>query len=159
MPNERGDAGPVIGVPPEPSFREDLYRARELRDDWAFGEEILNIADNAADDWNYNPDSKKLTIQKEAILRSKIRTEARQFHMSRLHPQQWGETQQTEVRDDWGPLTEEERRRKADELIAMIRELREPQMQRPALVYPPRKRRMRKYRIREASDRELPLLR
>src|SRR5205807_10621802 len=45
-----------------------------------------DIADNAADDWNYNPDSKKLTIQKEAILRSKIRIEARQFHMSRLHP-------------------------------------------------------------------------
>jgi hypothetical protein len=32
-------------------------------------------------------------------------------------------------------LTEEERRRKADELIAMIRELREPPMQPPPLVY------------------------
>jgi hypothetical protein len=36
-------------------FREDLYRARELRGDWAFGEEILDIADNVNDDWSYNP--------------------------------------------------------------------------------------------------------
>jgi hypothetical protein len=57
--------------------------------------------------------------------------------MSRLHPQQWGERQQIDVRDDWSLLTEEERRRKADELIAMIRELREPPMQPPAMVYRP----------------------
>jgi hypothetical protein len=53
--------------------------------------------------------------------------------MTRLHPQQWGERQQIDVRDDdWSLLTEEVRRRKADELIAMIREeMREPPMQPP----------------------------
>jgi hypothetical protein len=45
-----------------------------------------------------------------------------------------GEKQQIDVRDDWSLLTEEERRRKADELIAMIRELREPPMQPPPRV-------------------------
>jgi hypothetical protein len=110
-------------------------RAREIRGDFSFGEQILDIADNTADDWQYNEKTGKLSIQKEAILRSKIRIEARQFHMSRLHPQQWGEKQQIDVKNDWALLSEEERGRKADELIQMIRELREPPMQPPPLVY------------------------
>jgi hypothetical protein len=118
-------------------FRQDLMRAREIRGDFSFGEQILDIADNAADDWQYNEKTGKLTVNKELVLRSKLRIEARQFHMSRLHPQQWGERQQIDVKNDWALLTEEERRRKADELIAMIRELKEPPMQTPPLVYRP----------------------
>ena len=57
--------------------------------------------------------------------------------MSRLHPQQWGEKQTFEVKNDWNLLTPDERRRKAEELVAMIRELREPPMQLPPLVYMP----------------------
>ena len=110
-------------------------RARKIRGDFSFGGQILDIADNTADDWRYDEKSGTPTIQKEAILRSKLRIEARQFHMSRLHPQQWGEKQQIDVKSDWALLTEEERRRKADELIAMIRELKEPPMQPPPLVY------------------------
>jgi hypothetical protein len=112
-------------------------RAREIRGDFSFGEQILDIADNTADDWSYNSETGKLTVNKELVLRSKIRIEARQFHMARLHPQQWGDKQQIDVKNDWALLTEEERRRKADELIAMIRELREPPMQPPPLVYRP----------------------
>ena len=119
----------------EPSFRDDLYRAREVRGEFSFGEELLDIADNTSADWNYNKENGKLTIQKEAILRSKIRIEAWQFHMSRLHPQTWGERQTIDVKNDWALLTEEERRRKAEELIAMIRELKEPPMQPSPLVY------------------------
>ena len=74
-------------------------------------------------------------VNKELVLRSKLRIEARQFHMSRLHPEQWGERQQIDVKNDWALLTEEEHRRKADELIEMIRELREPPMQPAPLVY------------------------
>ena len=111
-------------------------RVREIRD-FAFGEEILDIADNTADDWSYNPETGKLSVNKEAMLRSKIRIEARQFHMSRLHPHQWGEKQQIDVKNDWALLTEEERRRNADELIAMIREMREPPMQPPPPAYRP----------------------
>jgi hypothetical protein len=120
-------------------FRQDLMYARAIRGDFTFGEQILDIADNTSDDWSYNPNGGKLSVNKEAMLRSKIRIEARQFHMSRLHPQQWGERQQIDVRDDWLLLTEEERRRKADELIQTIRELREPPMQPPPLVYRPEK--------------------
>jgi hypothetical protein len=57
--------------------------------------------------------------------------------MSRLHPQQWGEKQTIDIKSDWALLSEDERRRKADELIQMIRELREPPMQPPPLVYRP----------------------
>src|ERR1041384_2021596 len=115
-----------VARPPQPGFREELYRARQVRGDWAFGEQILDIADNAADDWSYNEKTGKLLMNKELVLRSKIRIEARQFHMSRLHPQQWGDRQQVDIKDDWSLLTEEERRRKAEELIAMIQEIKNP---------------------------------
>jgi hypothetical protein len=36
--------------------------AREIRDDFTFGEEILDIADNTADDWSYNEKAGKLTV-------------------------------------------------------------------------------------------------
>ena len=110
----------------QPGFRDDLYRARKVRGDWAFGEQILDIADNAANDWSYNEKSGKLSVNKELVLRSKLRIEARQFHMSRLHPQQWGDRQQIDIKDDWSMLTEDERRRKAEELIAMIEEIKNP---------------------------------
>jgi hypothetical protein len=80
---------------------------------------------------------RQLSVYKEAMLRSKLRIETRQWQMARRHPQEWGDRQQIDVRNDWALLTEEERRRKADELIAMIRELREPPMQPPPLVYRP----------------------
>jgi hypothetical protein len=41
-------------------------------------------------DWSYNEKTGKLSVNKELVLRSKIRIEARQFQMSRLHPQQMG---------------------------------------------------------------------
>jgi hypothetical protein len=56
-----------------------------------------NIADNTTDDWSYNSETGKLSVNKELVPRSKLRIEARQFHMSRLHPQQWGEKQQTRL--------------------------------------------------------------
>jgi Bacteriophage Sf6, terminase small subunit-like len=118
----------------QPGFREDLYRARELRGDFCFGEQILDIADNGRSDWVEGKNG-RLVPNKELVLRSKLRIEARQFHMSRLHPQTWGDRQQIDIKDDWSLLTDEERRRKAEELIAMIRELREPPPEPPPLVY------------------------
>jgi hypothetical protein len=61
--------------------------ARAIRGDFTFGEQILDIADNTSDDWSYNPNGGKLSVNKEAMLRSKIQIGARQFHMSRLHSQ------------------------------------------------------------------------
>src|SRR5262249_59399226 len=95
---------------------------------------IIDIADDSRNDW-IEAKSGRLVPNKELVLRSKIRIKARQFHMSRLHPTQWGERQEIDIKNDWSLLTEEERRRKADELIAMIRELKQPPMQPPPLVY------------------------
>jgi hypothetical protein len=120
----------------EAGFRDDLYRARDVRGDYTFGEQILEIADNGTNDW-VTAKNGALMPNKEPVLRSKLRIEARQFHMSRLHVQTWGEKQTIDIKKDWALLTEEERRRKADELIAMIRELKEPPLQPPPLVYRP----------------------
>ena len=108
-----------------------------MRGDLTFGEQILDIADDGSNDWIEAKNGGAPRVNKELVLRSKLRIEARQFHMSRLHPKQWGDRQQIDVKNDWALLTEEERRRKADELIAMIRELKEPPPQPPPLVYRP----------------------
>jgi hypothetical protein len=92
-----------IGLLPTPTFVR-ISCAREIRGDFTFGEQILDIADNTADNWQYNDKTGKLSVNKEFVLRSKIRIEARQFHMSRPHPQQWGDCQQLDVRDDWSLL-------------------------------------------------------
>jgi hypothetical protein len=120
----------------EPSFREDLYRAREVRGDFTFGEQILDIADDGRNDW-VEAKNGRLVPNKELVLRSKIRIEVRQFHMSRLHPTQWGERQEIDIKNDWALLTEEERRRKAEELIAMIEEIKNPPQGPPPLTYRP----------------------
>ena len=77
----------------------------------------------------------KLIPNKELVLRSKLRIAARQLHMSRLQPQTWGDRQKLDIKSDWSLLTEDERRRRAEELIGMIRELREPPPQPPPLIY------------------------
>ena len=56
--------------------------------------------------------------------------------MARLDPRLWGERQTIDLKGDWPILSEEERRRKADEMIAMIREMQTP-LQPPPLVYRP----------------------
>jgi hypothetical protein len=107
-----------------------------VRGDYTFGEQILDIADDGTNDW-VTAKNGALVPNKELVLRSKLRIEARQFHMSRLHAQTWGDKQTIDIKSDWALLSEDERRRKADELIAMIRELKEPPMQPPPLVYRP----------------------
>jgi hypothetical protein len=105
-----------------------------VRGDFSFGEQVLDIADDGTNDWVTAKNGAPI-VNKEIVLRSKLRIEARQFHMSRLHVQTWGEKQTIDIKSDWALLSEDERRRKADELIAMIRELKEPPMQPPPLVY------------------------
>jgi terminase small subunit-like protein len=120
-----------------PEFLQSYERARDIRANAAFAEQQLEIADNVSDDWSFNPDSGKLSVKKEAMLRSKLRIETRQWQMARRHPQEWGDRQQIDVRNDWSLLTEEERRRKSEELIAMIEEIRNPPPGPPPLVYRP----------------------
>jgi terminase small subunit-like protein len=131
---------------PHPEFLQSYERARDIRANAAFAEQQLEIADNTSTDWGYNPESGKLSVNKEAMLRSKLRIETRQWQMARRHPQEWGDRQQIEIKDDWALLSDEERRRKSEELIQMIRELREPPPQPPPLVY----------RAEEATDETEP---
>jgi len=140
------DACQELGVPERtfyfwlldhPEFLQSYERARDIRANAAFAEQQLEIADNVSDDWSFNPDSGKLLVRKEAMLRSKIRIETRQWQMARRHPQEWGDRQQIEVRNDWALLSEDERRRRAEELIAMIQELKNPPPGPPPIVYRP----------------------
>ena len=125
---------PGTGSLAEPSFRHDVLRARELRADLTFGESILDIADDAENDWTTAQNGRPI-VNKEIVLRSKIRIEARQFHMSRLHHSIWGDHKSIDVKDDWALLSKDERRRRADELIVMIAEIRNPPPGPPPLVY------------------------
>ena len=94
-------------------------RARGIRGDFTFGEQILDIADDTSEDW----------------LRSRVRIAARQVHMARLQPQTWGDKQSVEIKDDWTLLSEEERRRRAEELILMIQEIKNPPQGPPPIIY------------------------
>jgi hypothetical protein len=57
------------------------------------------------------------------------------FILKSRRPEVWGDRQRLDVKNDWSLLTEEELRRKAEELIEMIRELKEPPPRPPAVVY------------------------
>jgi len=53
------------------------------------------------------------------MLRSKLRIAARQFHMSRLHPETWGERPQQENKANFDLLSKEELMGKARALLGM----------------------------------------
>ena len=50
--------------PSQPGFGEELYRARQVRGDWAFGEQLLDIAENAANASSYNERTGKLSVNR-----------------------------------------------------------------------------------------------
>jgi len=86
-------------------------------------EEMLDIADDATNDWALDKEGNPKKVDREAVLRSKLRLETRQWLATRLDPQQWGDRQRIDVHDDWSLLTIEERERKADEIIQMVRDI------------------------------------
>jgi len=135
-PHPLNENPPAARGPAEPSFRHDVLRARELRADLTFGESIISIADDAENDWTTAQNGRPI-VNKEVVLRSKLRIEARQFHMSRLHHSIWGDHKSIDIEDDWALLSEDERRRRADELIVMIDEIRNPPPGPPPIVYRP----------------------
>src|ERR1051326_808039 len=109
----------LSGVP-YPEFRRNYTCARDVRADLTFGEEIITIADDARNDWIEAKNGGAPRVNKEVVLRSRLRIAARQLHMSRLQPETWGDRQKLDIKSDWSLLTEEERRPRADELIQMI---------------------------------------
>ena len=88
-----------------PEFNQSYACARDVRADFTFGEQIISIADDAEDDWIAAKNGGAPRINKELVLRSKIRIEARRFHMSRLHPETWGDKQTLDVKNDWNLLS------------------------------------------------------
>ena len=106
-----------------------------MRGDWAFGEQILAIADASEKDFKTALNGRSVP-DKELVLRSKIRIETRQFHMRQLHPTTWGERTRVDV-NDMTQLTVEERLRKAAELLDLVKAITGPRPQPPALEYRP----------------------
>jgi hypothetical protein len=106
-----------------------------VRADFTFGEQIITIADDAREDWIPAKNGGAPRINKEVVLRSRLRIAARQLHMARLHPQTWGDRQKLDIKSDWSLLTEDERCRRVEELIEMIKEIKQPLQQPPPLVY------------------------
>ena len=126
-----------------PDFREAYESARETRT-LVWAEECLDIVDDASGDYVENPKTGKLQFNHENVHRAKLRVDERHWQMARVDPRLWGRSA-ADRQNDWALLTLEERERKADELIAMIREVRQgPSSEPPALVY----------RWKKASDKE-----
>jgi terminase small subunit-like protein len=106
-----------------------MRRAEMAKEIGLGGEEIIEIADDLKGDYRQGRDGKAVH-NKESVLRSKLRIEARQWAMARLDPRLWGDRQQIDFKADWMQLSEEERVRKAMNLLGMAREVveREKQM-------------------------------
>ena len=108
-------------------------RARVIRADFTFGEQIIDIADDSRNDW-LTAKNGKLIPNKELVLRSKLRIAARQAHMARLQPQTWGDKLTVGIKNDGNLLSEYGRRRRAEELLAMIKAIKAPPEQPPPLA-------------------------
>lgn len=74
-------------------FRDQYARAREAQSDTLF-DEILDIADDATNDWMQRAGKDGLTAwveNGEAMTRSKLRVDARKWMVSKLQPKKYGE--------------------------------------------------------------------
>ena len=120
---------------PYPEFHQTYTCATRIRADIAFGEQVLNLADHTSDDWSYNEKTGKLSVNRDVVLRSRVRVEARQFQMCQLHRETWGEKAQTETHVNVNLLSKEELMQKARELIGMIDFINAPPPQPPPLAY------------------------
>jgi hypothetical protein len=78
-------------------FSEQYTRAREAQADF-FADEILEIADDSAGDWVERKGSNGyyMALDKEAVLRSKLKVDARIWVMGKLHPKKYGKVSRHE---------------------------------------------------------------
>jgi len=79
-------------------------RGRCAQTSLAFGERILDIADNTASDLSYNPANGKLSVNKEAVLRSKLRIETQAVTDGLPASGGMGDRQQVNVKSDFSSL-------------------------------------------------------
>ena len=117
-------------------FEDEALDKAVIRGDFSFGEQILDIADDASNDWIETANGRTV-MNKEFVLRSKLRIEARQFHMSRLHRDTWGEATKLDVKHHYSQMTEAERLKKAHELVGLIHQIQKGPELPPPLEYRP----------------------
>jgi hypothetical protein len=84
-------------LPKYPEFRDQYVRACEARSD-AHAEELLEIADDATNDWmaSNNPDNPGYRENGEAIRRSQLRIETRKWLMGKHGMKKYGDKQHLE---------------------------------------------------------------
>lgn len=77
------------------NFREQYTRAKEAGIE-VLAEDILDIADNASNDWMDRNDSDNpgFTVNMEHIQRSKLRIESRKWLLSKMVPKKYGDRMQ-----------------------------------------------------------------
>lgn len=71
-------------------FADQYARAMDARTD-AMADEILDIADDASNDWQINPETGKEYINTEVVQRSRLRVDARKWLMSKMAPKKYGD--------------------------------------------------------------------
>tara|TARA_R110000850_G_C9996087_1_gene467965 strand:+ start:15042 stop:15476 length:435 start_codon:yes stop_codon:yes gene_type:complete len=79
-----------------PEFLEQYTRAKEESAD-AMAEDILDISDNATNDWMETDDDAGYRLNGENIQRSRLRVESRKWLMSKQKPKKYGDKIQQEI--------------------------------------------------------------
>jgi hypothetical protein len=114
-----------------------MYEQARLDRNDMWGEEIVEIADGRDADYEIGANGQTVQV-KENVLRSRLRMEGRQWVMARLAPQQWGDRQQIDMKADMLlQMPEEQRVKKALELLDMVREVVNRPKQPRQIVYDP----------------------
>jgi len=77
-----------------PDFADQYARAKEHQAE-AFAEELLDIVDDATNDWiereNQKTGQPYIALNEEAIARSRLRMEARKWLMGKMKPKKYGD--------------------------------------------------------------------
>ena len=138
------DAARHFGIPPETvcrwvvrheDFRQAYTVARAQRTEiWA--EECIEVADDGSRDYTTDKHGRRI-FDSENVHRARLRIDARKWQMARLDPRLWGDRQQVDLKTDYSLLTEEERLKKAHELIGLIQEIQRGPELPPPLEYRP----------------------
>lgn len=87
-------------------FSDRYARARDLQLE-AYADEIIDIADNAKNDWmerNGGEDNQSWVLNGEHVQRSRLRSDNRKWILSRLKPEQYGD-KLTHAGDKDAPVT------------------------------------------------------
>jgi len=82
-----------------PEFSEQYARAREAQAD-TLADEILEIADDASNDWmmKNDPDNPGWLANQEHIQRSRLRVDSRKWYAGKVAPKKYGDRIDTTVR-------------------------------------------------------------